>query len=448
MFDPRIIWMCLLGLVLVAAAVFERRLERLPLSMPLICVGLGFAAFALPLGLPTIDPVGDPAHATATEYLTEFIVIISLMTAGLAIDRPATWKLWGQVWPLLVVTMPLTIAVVALAGWGWLGLAPAAAILLGAAVSPTDPVLADAVQVAPPGESERHDVRFTLTVEAGINDGLAFPFTYLAIAAIGMTGVGVWTAEWFAMDVVWRLSAGAAVGCLVGRATAWLVFGQKSQSAGEGDASSDDPSEGGGPHSLVARRREGLVAVGMVLGSYALAEMVQGYGFLAVFIAAVSLRQRELAHGHHSMMHRFVDQIEQITMVVMMLGFGGLLASGVLDALTWKGALLAVGVVVLLRPLAGLVGVLGFPLPWLGRAMIAFAGIRGIGSIYYLAYGQNNGSFGDLEQVWAVLAAIVLVSIVLHGTTVDKLMRAVERREAHRTHRTGRAVPTRGEDGG
>ena len=124
MFDPRIIWMCLVGLVLVGAAVFERRLERLHVSMPMVYVGLGFAAFALPLGLPTIDPVGDPAHALATEYLTEFIVIISLMTAGVAIDRPATWKLWRQVWPLLGVTMPLTIAAVAVAGWGWLGLAP------------------------------------------------------------------------------------------------------------------------------------------------------------------------------------------------------------------------------------------------------------------------------------------------------------------------------------
>lgn len=126
-------------------------------------------------------------------------------------------------------------------------------------------------------------------------------------------------------------------------------------------------------------------------------------------------------------------------MVVMMLGFGGLLASGVLDALTWKGALLAVGVVVLLRPLAGMIGMVGFPLPWLGRAMIAFAGIRGIGSIYYLAYGQNNGAFGDLEQVWAVLSAIVLVSIVLHGSTVAGLMRMVERREAHRS---GETVPS------
>lgn len=448
MFDPRIIWLGLVGLVLMAAAVVERWLERwpawVPLSMPMIYVGLGWAAFALPVGLPTIDPLGNPAHAKATEYLTEFIVIVSLMTAGLAIDRPATWKLWGQVWPLLLVTMPLTIAAVALAGWGWLGLAPAAAILLGAAVSPTDPVLADAVQVAPPGESERHDVRFALTLEAGINDGLAFPFTYLAIAAIGVSGVGVWTAEWFAMDVVWRLTAGVAVGYLVGRATAWYVFGSgpdedRASPEDTPDHTPDDSADEDGPRNLVARRREGLVAIGMVLASYALAEMAAGYGFLAVFVAAVSLRQRELSSGHHSMMHRFVDQVEEITMVVMMLGFGGLLASGVLDALTWKGALLAVGVVVLLRPLAGMIGMVGFPLPWLGRAMIAFAGIRGIGSIYYLAYGQNNGAFGDLEQVWAVLSAIVLVSIVLHGSTVAGLMRMVERREAHRS---GETVPS------
>ena len=439
MFDPRIIALSVVGLVLIGSAGVERLIERLPISMPMIYVGIGWAVFSLPLGLPTLDPIGDTEHAKATEYLTEFIVIVSLMTAGLAIDRPASWKLWGQVWPLLLVAMPLTIAVVALAGWGWLALTPAAAILLGAAISPTDPVLADAVQVHPPGESERHDVRFTLTVEAGINDSLAFPFTYLAIAAIGATGLGVWTAQWLAMDVIWRLVAGAAVGYLAGRATSRFVFGRSGSGRGKsggdgtehGQPERDDPQEDD-PKSVVRRRSEGLVAVGTVLASYGLAEMVEGYGFLAVFIAAVSLRQRELVSGHHSMMHRFVDQIEQITMTLMMLGFGGLLAGGVLSSLTWHGALFALTVVVLLRPLAGIVSMLGFPLPWLGRAMIAFAGIRGIGSIYYLSYGQNHGSFGDLDAVWSILASVVLLSIVVHGTSVSALMRLVEARGAHR----------------
>ncbi len=158
------------------------------------------------------------------EYVTEFIVIASLAAAGVAIDRPVSWKNWRQIWPLLVIAMPLTVGAVALLGWWALGLAPASAILLGAAMAPTDPVLARSVQVGPPGEAKRHDVRFSLTVEAGLNDGLAFPFTYLAIAAVGMTSLGWWTAEWAAFDLVFRIAMGCLVGWGIGRAGAWYVF--------------------------------------------------------------------------------------------------------------------------------------------------------------------------------------------------------------------------------
>ncbi len=420
--EQRIVMICLAGLALIAAVGLERVLKRFPVSVPMVYVGVGWVAFSLPLGLPTLDPAGDLRHSQITEYLTEFIVIVSLMAAGLAIDRPARWKLWRQVWPLLGITMPLTIALTAFAGWSWLALTPAAAILLGAAMSPTDPVLADAVQVHPPGESDRHDVRFTLTVEAGINDSLAFPFTYLAIAAIGAAGVGAWTLEWFAVDVLWRLFAGGGVGYAVGRATAWYVFAELESGEREEDS----------PKALLRQRKEGFVALGAVLASYGIAEIVEGYGFLAVFVAAVAMRQRELVGGYHSMMHRFVDQIEQMTMMLMMIGFGGLIASGILAPLTVEGALIGILVVFLVRPLTGVIAQrFHSPLPWLGRSMIAFAGIRGIGSIYYLSYGQNHGNFGNLDVVWAIISFVVLVSIVVHGMTVAFCMRYVERQGAH-----------------
>lgn len=421
MFEPRIIALCIVGLGLIIAVSLERLLERWPLSVPMVYVGVGWAVFSLPLGLPAIDPVGQTQHTLIAEYLSEFVVIVSLMTAGLAIDRAATWKLWKRVWPLLAITMPLTIGLVAVAGWAWLALSPAAAILLGAVLSPTDPVLADGVQVRPPNESERHDVRFMLTVEAGINDSLAFPFTYLAIASIGVAGLGAWTLEWFALDVVWRLLAGGGVGYLIGKATSWYVFGRVDRDSGEEDEK-----------SLLRQRREGLVALGTVLASYSVAEIVEGYGFLAVFVAAVSLRQSELSHGYHSMMHRFVDQVEQITMLLMMVGFGGLIASGILAPITWAGAILAVSVVLIIRPIAGMLGLARNKLPLLGRLIVAFAGIRGIGSIYYLAYAQNNADFGDLRAAWAIVAMVVLVSLVVHGTTVSGLMRLAEANEAHR----------------
>ena len=223
-YEPRIFLFVVMGMGLMAAVSLERFLARYWLSLPIIYVAAGFAIFSLPLDLPNINPTYDGFDAVTLEYTTEFIVIASLMAAGIAIDRPVSWANWRQIWPLLIIAMPLTVAAVAFLGWWAIGLAPASAILLGAALAPTDPVLARSVQVGPPGENKRHDVRFSLTVEAGLNDGLAFPFTYLAIAAVGMASLGSWTLEWVWFDLVWRILVGCVVGWAVGRLGAWWVF--------------------------------------------------------------------------------------------------------------------------------------------------------------------------------------------------------------------------------
>ena len=235
--EPRIFAFVLFGLGLMGAVALERKLARSLLPMPILYVAVGYIVFSLPIGMPDLNPVSDALDALTVEYVTEFIVIVSLMAAGIAIDRPVTWRNWRQIWPLLVFAMPVAIACVAFLGWWALGLAPASAILLGAALAPTDPVLARSVQVGPPGEGQRHDVRFGLTAEAGLNDGLAFPFTYLAIAAIGMGSIGMWTLEWFAVDFVWRIVAGTAMGYAIGRLGAWYVFERNA------DVAADDAEE-------------------------------------------------------------------------------------------------------------------------------------------------------------------------------------------------------------
>ena len=419
--DPRILLFVLAGLGLIGAVALEPVLRRLPLSLPIVYVGIGWLVFALPLGLPVLDPVGNEAHAVAAEYLTEFIVIVSLMAAGIAIDRPFSWRGWGQVWPLLGVTMVLSVAAVALLGWAWLGLTPAAAILLGAALSPTDPVLAGSVEVGPPGESERDDVRFDLTVEAGLNDGLAFPFTHLAIAAVGVSGLGFWTAEWVALDVVWRIAAGVAVGVAVGRAGAWYVFERSEETGPNGSA-------GGSGGDETRRTNEGLVVMGTLLAAYGLAELAHGYGFLAVFAGAVTARQRRSGSDYHAVAHHFVDQVERVVLVGMLLGFGGLLASGVLSALTLEAALLGLAVIFVVRPLAGIAGQLRCPLPWPGRWAVAFLGIRGMGTLYYLAYAQTRADIAGIGVLWATAAFTILGSVVVHGVTAGRIMERLERR--------------------
>lgn len=132
------------------------------------------------MGLPRINPLN---YGVPIEKVTEVVVLISLVGCGIKLDSPLNWKTWQPTLRLLVIVMPVGIAAMALMGHYIFGLSMAAAILLGAVLAPTDPVLAASIQVGPPNSERQEDVtRFTLTSEAGLNDGLAFPFVYLAIA--------------------------------------------------------------------------------------------------------------------------------------------------------------------------------------------------------------------------------------------------------------------------
>lgn len=421
MIEPRILMIAIFGIALVLTVALERKLGKIWLSLPMVYVAAGFLFASLPLGLPSLDPTADNFDAITLEYVTEFIVIVSLASAGIAIDRPISWPNWSQIWPMLAVAMPLTIIGIALLGWWVLALTPASALLLGAALAPTDPVLARSVQVGPPMEDERNDVRFSLTVEAGLNDGLAFPFTYLAIAAVGMASLGSWTLEWVAIDLVWRIVAGVAVGWAVGRLGAWYVFEFEADAPVE-ELEADEPRYS---------TREGLVVLGSLLSAYGLAELVEGYGFLAVFVAGVIARQAESRSKYHQISHHFIDQLEHIVLVAVLFGFGAMLASGVLDALTWPAALIGLALVLVIRPLSGMLGLAACGLPFYGKLAVAFLGVRGMGSIYYLAYGQNKADFGGLDVLWATVSFTILVSIVIHGIAAGPLVRFTERRGHH-----------------
>ncbi len=429
-FEPRILMFVIFGIGLMLAVSLEKRLAKIWLSLPIVYVGAGYFLYSAGMGLPNINPTFDGFDALALEYITEFIVIASLAAAGIAIDRPVSWKNWGQIWPLLVIAMPLTILAVSLLGWWALGLAPASAILLGAALAPTDPVLARSVQVGPPGEAQRHDVRFSLTVEAGLNDGLAFPFTYLAIAAIGMSSLGAWTLEWLAFDLVWKIFAGCVIGWAVGRGGAWYVFEREADAPMEevekGDQHGED--EGDAPRYSTS---EGLIVLGTLLLAYGLAEVFQGYGFIAVFVGAVTARQSENASRYHKISHHFIDQIEQIVLVAVLFGFGAMLASGVLDALTWPAAMVGLALIFVIRPISGLLAEANCDLPWRGKLAVAFLGVRGMGTIYYLAYGQNHGDFENLDLLWATASFTILASIVIHGIVAGPYIAFVEGRGEH-----------------
>jgi sodium/hydrogen antiporter len=392
--DPYDLFLAALGLAVLAAAALPRFLSGRPVSLPIVHLALGALAFWIIDDLPTPDPVGGDA---LVERLSEFVVIISLMGAGLRLDRRVGWRSWALTWRLLGIAMPLSIAATALLGWAGLGLGAASALLLGAVMAPTDPVLASDVQVKGPGKGDDEDdeVRSTLTAEAGLNDGLAFPFTNLAIAvAVG----GSWFTGWVLEDVVLKLLVGLVIGILGGRALAWVTFRST------------------GPHAL-ARSADGIVALGATLIVYAAAEVAHGYGFLSVFVAALVLRDAERGHEYHEVLHEFDDALERIGSVILLLLLGGAVVRGALEPLGVAGGLVALALVVVVRPVAGWVSLIGTSPSRHERAVIAVFGIRGMGSVYYLAHATGQADFEQADLLWAVTLAAIVASIVLHGIT-------------------------------
>lgn len=401
------------------AAMLPRLLHDRPFSLPMAFLGLGVLLGLLP-GLPEVDPT---EHEVLTEHLTEVVVIISLMGAGLAIDRRVGWRRWSTTWRLLAIAMPLTIALVAVTGSVLGGLPLAAAVLLGAVLAPTDPVLASDVQVGEPSEETHEDeVRFALTSEAGLNDGAAFPAVYLAIglAAHAATGGwGSWLGSWLLVDVVVRLAIGVAVGLGIG----WLLGRIFFRATQDFLRLSDDV--------------EGFTALAVCFLAYGVAQLATGYGFVAVFVAACTIRSAERSHGAHQVAHGFVEQVERMLTSWLLLLLGAALADGLLAGLTWRLALVAVLLVVVVRPLVGWVSTMGSSAGGRERAVIAFFGVRGIGSLYYAAYALAHEDF-PVPEVWATTGFAVALSVVVHGLTATPVVgrldaarevRATEHRE-------------------
>lgn len=382
----------IIGVALLLASLLYKKLEKSSLSLPMVLVTLGIIiGWAVPY-FQDISPLKQPL---ATEHLTELAVIISLVGAGLKIDRDIGWKSWKITWRLLAVAMPLSIAALALGGYFYMGLSLSASILLGGAMAPTDPVLASGVQVGAPGEGNEDNVRFGLTSEAGFNDGLAFPFIHLAILLAANSEQNVlW--EWISFYVVLKIAVGAIVGFAVGRLIAFLTFKFTKE-------------------NVVS---DGLVAIALTLISYSVAEVFHGYGFIAVFLAAYIFRRFEKEHEYHEDLHNFSEQIERIMMSILLVVFGLLIAQGLLLHLESTGILMAIAFIFVIRPLSAYLSLTGIPMNKFRKTAISFLGIRGIGSFYYISYAfahSDNFAVEEMEAVWSIAAFIVLLSVFTHG---------------------------------
>ena len=392
-----------LGALTLLTAWLPMLLRQAPLSLPIICVGIGAALFSLPL--PGEPPLLNQ-YPKLTERLTELVVIVALMGAGLKLDQPLNWARGQLAWRLLGLAMPITILSLTVLGSWLLQLGIAAALLLAAALAPTDPVLASDVQVGPPKGGMEDEVRYTLTAEAGLNDGLAFPFVNLAIV-LALTGTV--SNEWLLRDVIWKLVVGLAMGWVIGRILGWLMFHMPNA-------------------ARLSRTRDGFVALGVTFISYSLTELAAGYGFLAVFITALGIRSAERQHEYHEKLHEFIEQLERLLMMILLVLFGGALVTGLLNALTWPGVLYALITILVVRPLAGWASLAGAALSGSERNVISFFGIRGVGTVYYLAYAFTHAKFGEFDFLWSVAGLIILLSILIHGAAVTPVMNWLDRR--------------------
>lgn len=409
------------GLSLLLAVVLPALLDRWAVSAPmaLVAVGLALGFTPLPDGMP-LDPQENRA---AIEHITELAVLVALMGVGLAIDRPleirnrTSWGRWSTTWRLLGIAMPLSIAGVAALGWA-LGVPAATALLLGAVLAPTDPVLASDVQVAGPQTGdhevdESDELRFTLTSEAGLNDGLAFPFVYAAILLATQGPVEEWLPAWVGFYLIGKVVIGVVAGIVVGRILSYVAFRASS------------------PSLRVAERGESLLALAALVTAYGAGELVGGYGFLSVFVCAMTFRSAERSHDYHAAMHEITEQLERLLTLFVLLALGIALSRGLLESLDWRGVTIGVALVFLVRPVAGILALAPFasrerpPLDRGQRLAAAFFGVRGVGSIYYLAYAAGEASELGANWLWSTVSFTIVLSVLVHGILASPVMKRI-----------------------
>jgi NhaP-type Na+/H+ or K+/H+ antiporter len=418
------VWFVICGALLISIALAGSVLKRLPLTAAMFYLAAGALLGPWGAGLLHLDAVDD---APVLERLSEIAVIISLFTAGLKLRLPLSDPRWRAPVLLAALAMVLTIGGIAAFAAAAVGLAPGAAVLLAALLAPTDPVLASDVQVA--HEHDAEPVRLTLTAEAGLNDGTAFPFVMLALGLMGAHELGAYGWRWAALDLIWGVLAGLGTGTLCGAAIGRLVIYLRRA------------------HREAVGRDE-FLALGLIALSYGSALLVHAYGFLAVFAAGLSVRRIERQHSDvaappdvaqagrsaeeqathpdsapaflASAVLGFNEQLERLGELAVVIVVGAMLA-GVEAAR--PGMVVALVLFAVVRPAATMLTLLRSPLAGRQRAFIAWFGVRGAGSIYYLAYALSHGAGGaDARLIADTTLVVVAASIVAHGVSVTPLM--------------------------
>jgi NhaP-type Na+/H+ or K+/H+ antiporter len=430
-------WALIIGVLLTAMMLAGTFLKRLPLSTAMLYLAVGYGLGPAGLSLLAPDPL---KFSVLLERAAEVAVLISLFAVGLKLGLPLSDKGWRLPIRLASVSMMVTVAMIAAIATLGFGLSLGAAVLLGAILAPTDPVLASDVQVVEATDRDR--LRFSLSGEGALNDGAAFPFVMLGLGLLGLHDLGVGGWRWFAVDVLWAIAGGLFIGGAAGTLIGRLVVHLRSR------------------HKASVGLDE-FLALGLIGLAYGLAVLSYTYGFLAVLAAGVALQraqknrsavaapaaeslQRLRKHdtqaaatdetlaGAYMMqeVQNFNEQLERIAEVAIVLVVGAMLAFIDLDQ---RAVWFVVLLFLVVRPVAVWVGLLGAPVSRDQRVLISWFGIRGIGSIYYLMYAVNHGLPGSLaNELIGLTLTMVAASIVAHGISVTPLMDRYAKRKSRK----------------
>jgi NhaP-type Na+/H+ or K+/H+ antiporter len=387
--------------IFAAVGALSHQRER-AFSASLIYMSLGILA-AGAMAAIGVDGLHPLENARLLEWVTEVAIIVALFATGLRLDRPLELRSWATVWRLLIVAMPLTIAAVTLFGVEAMGLSLGAAIALGAILAPTDPVLAGDIGVGPPEEEDEREPNFSLTGEAGLNDGLAFPFVFLALFVA--SDEASWGLDWLLSDVLYAIPVGIGVGATGG----YLIAAAAVRLRGR---------------DLLSEHFDGWTAIPAVLTVYGIAELLGGYGFLAAFAGGVGFRRYERTHDYKQRVHEGAEQVEKFGELTVILLLGSMVTVAGLEEPGLAGWLLVPVLLLLVRPLSVLVSLVRSPTSREERAFVAWFGVRGVGSVYYAAVVVREDLLGDETRVvvWTAIACVI-ASVLAHGTTASPLAR-------------------------
>ncbi|MBD2101536.1 cation:proton antiporter [Leptolyngbya sp. FACHB-261] len=395
--DDYILNLLVIGLLLLSVTLGSGWIARLPLSYAMIYLVIGITLSPYGVGLIDLRP-----SAQILERLTEFVVIVSLFSCGLKMNRPLQLWAWNSTARLIGFLMPICIFSVAAVGHWLLKLEWGVAILLGAILAPTDPVLASEVQMYDP--EDRDEVRFGLTSEGGLNDALAFPFVYFGLHWLEDSNWQNWFRQWVLIDLLWAIAAGLVMGILVARGIVWID--KKLQELRPVDNLMED-----------------FVALSAILVTYSLTEVVNGYGFLAVFVAGMTIQRAYHDPDKQLSQLEFTERIEKLMEIATILLLGSLLRVEPMLRFGPQALLVAGLLILVIRPIGAWVSTLGYRFHPVKRSLFGWFGIRGVGSLYYLFYALGKGLQGEQgEQIAWITFTTIVFSVIVHGTSATPLM--------------------------